>query len=124
MCGITYSYGAGSSDVFLVRTNEVGFTDSDEVSTNFDPIPVEEIGPVLDRPSVFPNPGKGEFSIRSSGGITHVHVFDGLGRVVYDRSVAPLQTKFQMDVPAGLYSVHWTERNGGSGHAPLIVEVP
>jgi hypothetical protein len=124
MCGITYSYGAGSSDVFLVRTNEVGYTESDEVSTNFDPISVAEIDPQLGRSSVFPNPGNGEFSIRSHGSLARVRVFDGLGRVVFDQVPVLQQTEFQLDVPAGLYRVLWTGRNGASAQAPLIVETP
>jgi hypothetical protein len=122
MCGITFSYGAGSSDVFLVRTNEVGFTISDEVSSNFDPISVVEIDAPLAFSSIYPNPTSGSFTIRTGVQLTLVRVHDALGRSVMETAPANSQNEFVVDLPSGQYTVLWTDRNGLSARAPLLID--
>ncbi|MEZ4740493.1 MAG: T9SS type A sorting domain-containing protein [Flavobacteriales bacterium] len=124
MCGISFSYGAGSSDVFLVRTNEVGFTDSDQVLTNFDPISVQEFaGPVAYK-SIYPNPSDGAFTIKADRPITHVRVLDGLGRVAAEAHSTTGDNAFRFDLRSGTYTVVWTDRSGAMTRSPLIIQGP
>ena len=124
MCGITFSYGAGSSDVFLVRTNEVGFTDSDQVLTNFDPISVQEFAGPVAFTSIYPNPSAGAFTIKSDKSITHVRVLDGLGRVAAEARPATGEKEFRFDLRSGTYTVVWTDRSGAMARSPLIIQGP
>jgi len=120
--GVTDGYGAGGNDVFLVRSDLEGTTEFQFVSTSFDPISVEELEGERKYPLIHPNPCNGVFSIRSERSIAHVRVFDGTGRIVLDQAPATGQQEFELDVPAGLYTVLWTDRTGVLSRAPLVVE--
>ncbi len=80
MCGITRSYGAGQWDVFVIRTNEVGFTDSDEVIVTFDPVPVPEID--SESGIVYPNPSDGLFHLPLSSHFEQWRLINSIGATV------------------------------------------
>jgi hypothetical protein len=78
--GWTSSYGAGGRDVFVVRTDGSGVTQSEQVGTHFDPLEVEEHGTV---PLVFmPNPSCGVFWLSGQKAGVDWVVHDGSGRTV------------------------------------------
>lgn len=120
--GITDGYGAGGNDVFLVRSDFEGTTEFQFVSTTFDPISIDELRIPFASSRIYPNPCNGVFRIRSEGPIAQIRIFDGTGRIVLDQAPALGQQEFELDVPAGLYMLLWTDRSGLSGRAPLVVE--
>jgi len=105
MCGITRSYGAGQWDVFVIRTNEVGFTDSDEVLTFFDPVPVREITP--ENTLVYPNPSDGLFHLPVSNVYEQWRLINSIGEAVcIGRFLSG--RKVNCSVPDGTYVLELT----------------
>lgn len=79
LAGSTYSYGAGNSDLFLVRTGANGLTASQNVINSFDPLSVTErtAVPTL---VVAPNPSTGCFRAEVEGVPTAAELWDMQGR--------------------------------------------
>lgn len=122
MCGTTESYGTGMQDIFLIRTNEVGFTTSDEVIAEFDPVsvPVVDIAHLL----IFPNPSSGEFFFPASPSAVRMEVVDAAGRSVCVQRLSPGTTRVFLDLPAGLYTARLIHSSGEVLQARLTIIHP
>jgi len=80
IAGITNSYGQGQWDIMVIRTDEVGFTASDLVISELDPVNVQSF--TLTEPQISPNPSAGEFTLSSTSCPCDWQLFDQLGRQV------------------------------------------
>lgn len=70
---------------------------------------------------LFPNPNKGEFEINNkTGALTHIHIVDAIGKVVYSRKLNASQHKVQTDLSAGVYMVHFIQ-NGSNTIKRMVV---
>jgi len=117
--GWTESYGAGGRDVFVVRTNANGTTDSESVGTSFDPvsIPEEHSPPPA---TIFPNPCTNVFTLRDvpPGALT---VFDAHGRVVLAEPWVVAGVPVPVALEAGLYVVEVRDAVGVIQRSHLVV---
>jgi hypothetical protein len=80
LCGVTRSYGQGQWDIMVIRTNEIGFTDSDQVIEEFDPVPVSEQR--MTELTLLPNPSDGTFTVRGAMHPSTWRLVDSSGREV------------------------------------------
>ncbi len=124
MCGITESYGAGMWDVFLVRTNEVGFTDSDEVITSFDPLSINDPTSATTTPALYPNPSDGTFNLANDLDVTDLRFLDAAGRLVFEPMLPSGTTTIQTGLPSGSYFVEALLRDGSLRHARVLIVRP
>ncbi|MCB9178798.1 MAG: hypothetical protein H6590_05185 [Flavobacteriales bacterium] len=104
IAGTTRSYGQGQTDIMVIRTNEVGFTDSDQVIAEFDPVSVVE------RPTnnalVYPNPSVGSFRVRGLTLPIQWRLTDSVGRVVRSGILTRENEEVWTDQPGGSYLLH------------------
>lgn len=100
--GWTMSYGAGGRDVLVVRTDDSGATETQNIGTAFDPVDVEERA--IHRHRIHPNPCRGEFTITGAAGGT-VRIVDANGRAVLSPARYTPGALVQVDLVPGLYLV-------------------
>jgi hypothetical protein len=124
MCGITASYGAGMWDVFLVRTNEVGFTDSDDVIASFDPLSTPELTRSYPALSLYPNPCNGRFQLGYEGIWKDLRVVDASGRSVDGVQWSAGSREVQADLPEGSYVLELHTLDGQLLRARLHIVKP
>jgi hypothetical protein len=119
ICGVTRSYGQGQGDVMVIRTNEVGFTDSDQVLVELDPVSIEVI-PVTPPATIFPNPCTNTFTLRDvpPGALA---VFDANGRLVLAEPWVVPGEPVPVVLDAGLYVVEVRDARGGIQRLPLVI---
>jgi hypothetical protein len=119
ICGVTRSYGQGQGDVMVVRTNEIGFTDSDEVLVEFDPVNIPELR-TPPPATIFPNPCTNVFTLRDvpPGALT---VFDAHGRVVLAAPWIVAGVPVPVALEAGLYVVEVRDAAGVIQRSPLVI---
>ncbi|MCB0790698.1 MAG: hypothetical protein H6595_13425 [Flavobacteriales bacterium] len=102
--GYTESFGFGTRDLYLVRTNDTGWTDTPSVDELFDPLPVRDHGPLASF-EVYPIPSStGEVSIVSAIPPERIEIYDIRGGAVPYRSLGPL--RILIDAPSGTYFIH------------------
>jgi len=122
MCGVTLSYGAGQWDVMVIRTNEVGFTTSDFVNEQFDPVSVEELG--MDRSFVYPNPSSGSFTVPDVKDLTSWRLIDSSGRISDEGKLTNGFREVECTSPSGFYLLELFTRNGIVERGQLIIARP
>lgn len=120
LCGITQSFGSGLWDIFLVRTDEVGFTASDEVITSFDPLDVTDNHVDLVIP-VYPNPNSGTFQLSSDLNVQKVVLYDASGRVAFDKKDPPNAQMIHTDLSPGLYQLEAFSRSGDRYRTRILI---
>lgn len=120
LCGTTFSYGPGMADIFLVRTNEVGFTESDEVIIEFDPVSMDDHLGLSSVSFIFPNPSTGTIHFDASNSPRVLSVRDPSGRSVWQGRIAAGQQEATMDLPEGIYFISF----GNSPSSRLIIQRP
>ncbi|HMN05714.1 MAG TPA: hypothetical protein PKD45_08305 [Flavobacteriales bacterium] len=120
VCGMTRSYGAGNTDVFVVRTDSSGATESETVSTHFDPL-VVQLNERGDQPTIYPNPSTGVIQVTDPRW-QEITLFDGEGKVVLK---APLAGALDLHVlRTGPYMVALKDHGGNMGLGRLILIKP
>lgn len=124
MCGITASYGAGMWDVFLVRTNEVGFTATDDVIASFDPLSTTELTRAAPALNLFPNPSTGRFQLGYEGTWKDLRVVDASGRSVDGVQWSAGSREVHADLPAGSYVLELHTLDGQLLRARLQIVKP
>lgn len=124
MCGITESYGSGLWDVFLVRTNEVGFTASNVVTNSFDPLSVEELSPAAAPLVLYPNPSTGWIEIGFDAPLAEVRLLDALGREVEYHSMDAGASRISSRLPSGAYIVEAMTLSGEMRRGRILIERP
>jgi len=124
MCGITESYGSGLWDIFLVRTNEVGFTASNIVINSFDPLSIEEPTPAAAPLVLFPNPSTGWIEIGFGAPLVEVRLLDALGRVVEQHRLNAGVSRISSRLPSGAYILEATAQNGELRRGRILIERP
>lgn len=101
LCGVTRSYGSGQWDVMAIRTNEVGFTDSDAVIEEFDPVSVRRS--TRNEIMLMPNPSMGTFSVRGVDHPSTWRLLDGMGKQVATGSLGMENDVIVSQQPDGAY---------------------
>ncbi|TVR41323.1 MAG: T9SS C-terminal target domain-containing protein [Cryomorphaceae bacterium] len=110
LVGYTLSFGQGSRDVFLVRTNLEGETEDETVIEDFDPVSTPELASA--KVTVYPNPSTGLFFVDSDELLIEAVLWDITGRpgkAVRDESGL---TALHFDVPAGMYMLELRSLGG------------
>ncbi|MFN6116449.1 MAG: T9SS type A sorting domain-containing protein [Flavobacteriales bacterium] len=120
LCGTTFSYGPGMADIFLVRTNEVGFTDSDEVIIEFDPVSMDDRVSLSNVSFIFPNPSTGIIHFDPTSALRVLSVRDPSGRSVMEVRIPAGQQEVTLDLPEGIYFIAF----GNSPSSRLIIQRP
>lgn len=110
MCGWTESYGSGSQDLFVVRTNEVGFTASDDVISQFDPVGLDPV--VYSRSFVHPNPSFGTIDLLAPSSSGMVRILDATGRVFEELPFFAKEVHLDLNAPTGQYCLQLVGANG------------
>lgn len=121
MCGSTLSYGSGLEDIMVIRTNEVGFTDSNVVTEIFDPLTVQE--PSDPSFSIHPNPNNGLFQVSDEQRFSSWTLTSTSGRTV-DQGSIPYNGKISTSASDGIYMLGLTDRAGISTYNRLIIIRP
>lgn len=103
LCGITDSYGAGGDDLFIVRTNEIGFTASEEVITTFDPLSVDAAEAGEEALVVFPSPCSGILRVRCQEVLRTLRVHDMMGRCIVEQGSRDRSATLGLSVKTGTY---------------------
>lgn len=120
VCGMTKSYGAGSSDVFVVRTDGQGATETEEVDTYFDPLGVHSMDGRGEAVHLYPNPSSGRILLEHPEKYWHVEVLDVLGQVVL-RIPRPTENLDLSGLPAGIVHVRLITMEGTQLVIPIML---
>lgn len=122
LMGSTTTYGAGGSDLFMVRTDADGFTASGFVQTSFDPLSVDELTDGSVPLKLFPNPSSGEFEFSAKGIPQRLMILDALGRVVEFRDDLQGRISHSSTLPNGLYTVEILYQGGELRRGRIMIE--
>ncbi len=120
--GSTSSFGAGGTDVFLVRTDVEGMTQFETVENAFDPLSLgdpSELSLLL-----HPNPSTGTFSIPEQRIAGRWSLVDVSGRLRSEGAVAPGASLIEVDVPSGSYVLRITSTDGNITSARVTILRP
>lgn len=116
--GITRSYGQGQWDVMVIRTDEVGFTASDEVIEEFDPVAIgDKALPTL---HVGPNPSDGMLYLNGASQAVTWQLFDVLGRPVRSGLVNDPSEGLNCHGLNGTFHLH-VETNGNTLFTTVVI---
>jgi hypothetical protein len=125
LCGVTKSYGAGMNDILLIRTDEVGFTDSDDVLSSFDPLPVPDLTSSAQGqlwPSALPPGDPLHLRLDAPPGKATAQVFDLRGTVVATFPVRQQETTTRIpDLAPGHYSITISDGVGLTFRSRFVV---
>ncbi|MCB0764298.1 MAG: T9SS type A sorting domain-containing protein [Flavobacteriales bacterium] len=120
--GVTNSYGAGGSDVFLVRTGEDGTTSSESVTTAFDPLSTTERE--ITRTVVHPNPSTGRIEFAPLNERTRLSVLDASGRQLQETELLQGSTSTALRVSTGSYQLIFRSADGHIRRSKVVITRP
>lgn len=120
--GSTDSYGAGSTDVFVVRTALDGTTEFETVSEAFDPLSVtSNEGSVL---PIHPNPTSGVLHIPARSSAGRWSLIDASGRTQAEQPYVFGTTRLDADVPSGIYLLRMVGNDGSVATTRVTIVRP
>ncbi|MBK8581087.1 MAG: T9SS type A sorting domain-containing protein [Flavobacteriales bacterium] len=119
-CGVTSSYGAGSNDVFVVRTDSNANTATEIVTTYFDPLSIPTPG-TSSKPIIYPNPTYGPVLLSNPEVWQRVALFDAIGRTLHTWKPPYAEIEIS-DLQNGTYFLRCTDRSGQVTSSPLILQ--
>lgn len=122
LCGITDSFGSGGDDLFVVRTDEVGFTASDEVVITFDPLGLDEGDAGDEAMVVFPSPCTGQLQVRANEVMGTFRVHDMMGRSMLEQRANGLTAILNLSVETGTYLLTVVTESGRLIRRKFIVQ--
>lgn len=120
MCGMTKSYGAGNTDVFVVRTDGQGATMTEEVDAYFDPLKVSAIEQPMGMVRLYPNPSYGRVVLEHPERFDHIEVLNHLGQVVHT-VVHPAKELELSGVATGALLIRLHTAEGRSVTVPIML---
>lgn len=124
VAGRTRSYGAGSTDVFVVRTGLDGLTAQQTVDETFDALPVSgssDPDPVL---MVFPMPAAGPFTVQAGVALAGLTLHDAIGRLLWAEPVQGRSTLVRAVLPDGVHVLTAHLADGRVLRRSIIVQRP
>lgn len=124
IAGWTNTFGAGNDDVFVVRTDQDGFTASQNVETTFDALSVLEVEEFASLLRIGPVPVSDRLWMHCDVGISGVEVFEPAGRMVLYSSSSGINMDIQLDLPSGWYLASVYLADGNIIRRPIIVQRP
>ncbi len=121
-CGSSSSFGFGSQDVYVVKTNDTGWTVTNVVDEIFDPTDIIDREP-LPPPSIFPNPATIACRLTSRYRLHSARLLDMQGRAV--RSWTG-NVPYELDLTGLSPGSYHLASSGEAGQAiqPLIITGP
>ena len=119
-CGYTESFGFGGRDIYVVKTDSVGLTQSIAVDSYFDPLSVSTINSEFIA-FYYPNPNTGTVTLKNPESWSSVALFDATGRRLH-AWLPSLGTLDLSGLNDGAYFLRGTDRSGAVVTAPLILQ--
>ncbi len=124
MAGFTATYGAGNDDVFVVRCDTDGYTQSQNVGTTFDALDVADLDPEVPVLRMGPVPVTDRLELTCDRMMEGVSVLDLAGRVVYRSFERGRVIELHMELPSGGYVLVVELMDGRTLRRPLILQRP
>lgn len=121
--GRTRSYGAGLDDVFIVRTDSAGGTESETVTAAFDPVVVPTVQ-LTEQHQLYPNPATDQITLRTNSPVREARLFDAAGRVAREWPDGNGHGFDLSGVPPGVYRFSAVLAGSGRLSAPLLIHRP